>query len=119
MKAKYILSVTALALGMTACTDYFDKHMLDNGNVPVLDVRTGMTYTLTDNDYKLISNYPENIEKALLLVNSHVGILCRLQRTAHEGQQESHEHYHQCCIADGVNIAVCINLCHGLRLFRC
>ena len=67
MKAKYILSVTALALGMTACTDYFDKHMLDNGNVPVLDVRTGMTYTLTDNDYKLISNYPENIEKALAL----------------------------------------------------
>ncbi len=67
MKAKYILSVTALALGLTACTDYFDKHMLDNGNVPVVDIRTDMTYTLVDNDYKLVSNYQENIDKALAL----------------------------------------------------
>ena len=67
MKAKYILTIAIMAVGLTACTDYFDKHMLDNGDVPVLDVRTGMTYVLTDNDYKLISNYPENIEKALAL----------------------------------------------------
>ena len=67
MKAKYILTIAIMAVGLTACTDYFDKHMLDNGDVPVLDVRTGMTYVLTDNDYKLISNYLENIEKALAL----------------------------------------------------
>ncbi|MBR6829120.1 MAG: hypothetical protein IKM83_00705, partial [Paludibacteraceae bacterium] len=67
MKAKYILTIAIMAVGLTACTDYFDKHMLDNGDVPVLDIRTGMTYVLTDNDYKLISNYLENIEKALAL----------------------------------------------------
>ena len=67
MKAKYILSVAALALALTGCKDYFDAKYLDNGNPPVLDVRTDMTYTLVDNDYKLVSNYQENIEKALAL----------------------------------------------------
>lgn len=67
MKAKYILSVAALALALTGCQDYFDTKYLDNGNPPVLDVRTDMTYTLVDNDYKLVSNYQENIEKALAL----------------------------------------------------
>ena len=52
---------------LASCTNYFDEHYLDNGNKPVLDVRTNMTYTLTDNDYKLITTYPENIEKALAL----------------------------------------------------
>lgn len=51
----------------SACTNYFDKYCLDNGDVPVLDVRTGMTYTLVDNDYKLITTYQENIDKALAL----------------------------------------------------
>lgn len=65
MKKIYIIGIVSLAL--TACSDYFDKYCLDNGDVPVVDVRTGMTYTLTDNDYKLIPTYQENIDKALAL----------------------------------------------------
>lgn len=64
---KIILSIVTLALGLTACTNYFDEHMLYNGDPKVSDVRTGMTYTLTDNDYKLIAGYAENIEKAIAL----------------------------------------------------
>ena len=64
----WICALTALCtLLLPACTDYFDEHMLDNGNPQVTDIRTDMTYTLTDNDYKLIANYPENIAKALAL----------------------------------------------------
>ena len=67
MKTKYILSIVSLALGLSACTDYFDKHYMDNGDTPVIDVRTNMTYTLVDNDYKLITTYQENIDKAIAL----------------------------------------------------
>lgn len=65
MKKIYIIGIVAFALA--ACSNYFDEHYLDNGDTPVTDVRTNMTYTLTDNDYKLITTYQENIDKALAL----------------------------------------------------
>ncbi|MBQ7531503.1 MAG: hypothetical protein IJT12_07325, partial [Paludibacteraceae bacterium] len=64
-KSLYILACSALV--MTACTDFFDEHMMDNKNPQVTDIRTGMTYTLTDDDYKQITAYQENIAKALAL----------------------------------------------------
>ena len=57
-----------------------------------------------------------NVERSKylgFLINSYVSILFGLERAAHEGQEESYENHHHCCIADGVNIAVCINLCHN------
>ena len=51
----------------------------------------------------------EGSKDLFLLVNSHIGILGRLQRTAHEGQQEGYEHHHHSSIADGVNISVGVN----------
>ena len=65
MKKIYILTIAALLA--SACTNYFDEHFLDNGDTPVLDVRTGMTYTLLDDDYKTIASLPANIEKAIAL----------------------------------------------------
>ena len=67
MKAKYILSIVVVAFGLTACTDYFDDHFMNDTEPAVTDVRTGMTYTLTDDDYKMVTTYAENIEKALAL----------------------------------------------------
>ena len=67
MKAKYIFGIIAFTASLTACTNYFDEHFLDNGHQPVVDVRSGMTYELTDDDYKMVTTYKENIEKALAL----------------------------------------------------
>ena len=67
MKAKYIFGIIAFTASLTACTNYFDEHFLDNGHQPVVDVRSGMTYELTDDDYKMVTTYKENIEKALTL----------------------------------------------------
>ena len=68
MKTKYILSIAILALSLGACTNYFDEKVMNDGSIPaVTDVRTGMVYELTDDDYKQIATYPENIEKALAL----------------------------------------------------
>ena len=64
-KSLYILACSVLV--MSSCTDWFDEHLLDNKNPQVTDVRTGMTYTLTADDYKQVVNYPENIAKALAL----------------------------------------------------
>ncbi len=64
-KSIYILACSALML--SACTDFFDEHMLDNKDPQVTDVRTGMTYELTDDDYKQVANYQANIAKALAL----------------------------------------------------
>ncbi len=61
----YLLACTLLAF--SSCKNYFDEHFMDNGNPQVTDVRTGMTYTLTENDYKQVTTYPENIAKALAL----------------------------------------------------
>ena len=67
MKTKYILSIVAVALGLSACTDYFDEHVMGNANPPVVDVRTGMSYELSDDDYKMVTTYAENVEKAVAL----------------------------------------------------
>ena len=84
MKAKYILSTIVIAAGLTACTDYFDEHFMGNGDPTVEDVRTGMTYTLTDDDYKMVTTYAENIEKALALDPVDSTGLLELQAIAKE-----------------------------------
>ncbi len=56
-----------LALGLTACENFFDKKQLGNAEPQVTDIRSGMTYTLTDDDYQTITKYPDNIAKALAL----------------------------------------------------
>jgi len=90
MKTTYINNactrtlVALCVLGLAACTNYFDEHFMDNGHTPVLDVRTNMTYTLVENDYKLISTYPENIEKALALDPVDSTGLKELQQIAKE-----------------------------------
>lgn len=64
------ITIYLLACGLLAfssCQNYFDKHFMDNGDPQVTDVRTAMTYVLTENDYKQVTNYPENIAKALAL----------------------------------------------------
>lgn len=50
-----------------------------------------------------------NVERSKylrFLIDSHVGILSRLQSAADEGQKESYEDHHHSCIADGVNVAI-------------
>lgn len=63
-KILYILPVLALV----SCENFFDEKQLDNGNYQPSDVRTSMTYTLTDDDlsqvYKKGSVYEQ---KALSL----------------------------------------------------
>lgn len=70
MKANYILGA-ALVLGTlslgTSCENYFDEKYMGNGDPQITDVRTGMTYELTDDDYKQITTFAENKEKALAL----------------------------------------------------
>jgi len=59
MKAKYILSVVALALGLTACENYFDEKYMDNGDPQISLVKT-YDYVLTDADYKVIADNKTN-----------------------------------------------------------
>ena len=61
----YLLAIGVIV--MSSCTNYFDEHFMGNGNPQVSDVRAGMTYILTEDDYKQVTNYPENIAKALAL----------------------------------------------------
>ena len=85
MKTKYILSIAILALSLGACTNYFDEKVMNDGSIPaVTDVRTGMVYELTDDDYKQIATYPENIEKALALDPVDSTGLAELQNIAKE-----------------------------------
>ena len=57
---------------------------MGNGDPTVEDVRTGMTYTLTDDDYKMVTTYAENIEKALALDPVDSTGLLELQAIAKE-----------------------------------
>ena len=41
-------------MGLAGCQNYFDEKQLDNGDYRVTDVRTSMTYTLTDDDVAMI-----------------------------------------------------------------
>ena len=59
MKTKYILSVVALTLGLTACENYFDEKYMDNGD-PQIVVVENYDYTLTSDDYKTIANNKTN-----------------------------------------------------------
>ena len=55
---KYIISSVALVALMftfTACENYFDEKQLDNSNYRPTDVRTSMTYTLTEADVAQIA----------------------------------------------------------------
>lgn len=54
-KVLYILPLVAFAFA--SCDNYFDEHHLDNGSSPVVDVRTDMTYVLTDDDYASVLTY--------------------------------------------------------------
>lgn len=65
MKAKYIL--LSIVVVMASCTNYFDEHFMGNKDPQVTDIRTDMSYTLTDDDYTRIASYPENIAKAIAL----------------------------------------------------
>ena len=78
-KSLYILAFSVLV--MASCTDYFDEHMLGNKDPQVTDVRAGMSYVLTDDDYKQVANYPENIAKALAVDSA---ALLELQAIAKE-----------------------------------
>ena len=64
MKAKYIFGVVALAMGLTACENYFDRTYLDNGD-PYISVVKTMYYTLTDADYSTIAKNKSNEQLAL------------------------------------------------------
>jgi len=59
MKTKYIFSIVALALGLTACENYFDNKYLDNGD-PYIKVVKTYDYTLTTADYATIANNATN-----------------------------------------------------------
>jgi len=78
-KSLYILALSVLV--MSSCSDFFDEHMLDNKDPQVTDVRAGMSYVLTDDDYKQVTTYPENIAKALAVDSA---ALLELQAIAKE-----------------------------------
>lgn len=59
MKAKYIFTIVALTLGLTACENYFDNKYLDNGDPRISVVKT-IDYTLTLADYKTIADNKTN-----------------------------------------------------------
>ena len=62
MKAKYML-VAALALGLTACDNYFDDKYLDNGD-PQIVVVEAEEYVLAAADYQSIANNSANKKAA-------------------------------------------------------
>lgn len=68
MRKIYILPVLALAI--TSCTNYFDEKQLGNVDYQPSDVRTGMTYTLTDDDYAAVAKNETNKAKALAVDSS-------------------------------------------------
>lgn len=59
MKTKYIYSIVALTLCLTACDNYFDSKYLDNGDPQISVVKT-YDYTLLAADYKTIADNKTN-----------------------------------------------------------
>lgn len=53
MKRYIILSLVG-AIGLVSCQNYFDEKQLDNSNYRPSDVRTSMTYRLTDDDVAMV-----------------------------------------------------------------
>ncbi len=84
MKAKYIFSAIVLGVSLASCTNWFDENLMGNKDSKVTDVRTGMSYTMTDDDYKMLAIYPENIDKALALDPKDSTGLKELQALAKE-----------------------------------
>lgn len=85
MKAKYILSLVALAFGLTACENYFDEKYLDNGDPQYTHTPT-VLYTLSNADYKTIANNKTNIELAASMDtipgdSTHQKALAQLSKT--------------------------------------
>lgn len=64
---KYIYILPALVLCLSACRNFFDEKQLNNVNPQVTDIRTGMTYTFTEDDYAAVSKNAANIAKAKAL----------------------------------------------------
>lgn len=62
-KIQYILPVLAFLLA--GCENFFDEKQLGNSNYEPSDIRTGMTYTLTEDDYAAVAKNATNINKAL------------------------------------------------------
>lgn len=65
---KYIIALVALlAFALTACQDFFDEKQLDNGNYRPSDVRTSMTYTMSEDEVVQIGKESVYEQKALSL----------------------------------------------------
>ena len=56
---KYLFCLATLALGLTACENYFDEKYMDNGDPQISVVKT-YDYTLAPEDYKTIADNKEN-----------------------------------------------------------
>ncbi len=63
MKAKYIFGIAVVALGLTACENYFDEKYMGNGNPQISEVKT-YDYTLTEADYTSIAANKTNVTYA-------------------------------------------------------
>ena len=51
---RYIFLGLIGAMGLASCQNYFDEKQLDNGNYRPTDIRTSMTYELTEADVALV-----------------------------------------------------------------
>ena len=63
MKKTYLFCLAFLALGLTACENYFDEKYMDNGDPQYTHTPT-VIYTLTDADYKTVATNKANIALA-------------------------------------------------------
>ena len=54
MKRYIILSIIGV-MGLAGCQNFFDEKQMDNGGYRPTDVRTSMTYMMTDDDIAIIS----------------------------------------------------------------
>lgn len=59
MKKIYLYSLAALALGLTACENYFDDKYMENGD-PYISVVTTNEYILSSADYATIAGHKDN-----------------------------------------------------------
>lgn len=56
-----------MALALASCDNFFDEKQIGNEGYEPSDVRPGMMYTFTDDDYAAVSKNAVNMEKALAL----------------------------------------------------
>lgn len=67
MKKTILYFLTCGAIVLSSCTNWFDENLMGNKDPKVTDIRTGMSYIMTDDDYKRLASYQENIDKAVAL----------------------------------------------------